>query len=331
MNRLRLHFTRDRVARLAVAIFCMAALPSAVFAQLPGYEVVRLGSGNFNRLTFTATIEGKTGTMVVDTGAAGTFLGEGKFGFLRPGVDRQLPAGVPKTASINGSKALVGYARDFHVGNANLGALPLRLVPDRDIFEGKLGVSATGGRQYDGYLGEEILRHFNAVVDAGRLILYLNTDSKRKTDAGRGLVAAGWTRVPMSDLGRDFTVECSLNRKSFRLIVDTGAPFTVLDDHTVRNAQLAVTALPMRAGIIETRAQEASLVITDSLTIGSYVATGVHLVSQPNLHRALNTRFEENAPVVGLLGGDILRRQNAIIDIGNKALYLKPPAGASKR
>ena len=64
--------------------------------------------------------------------------------------------------------------------------------------------------------------------------------------------------------------------------------------------------------------------MTDTLNIGSYVATGVHLVSEGGMHNALHTNFDESAPVVGLLGGDILRRQNALIDVGNKALYLKP-------
>ncbi len=310
---------------LIAAFFGTVALPACTSAQLPGYEVVRLGSGDLNRLTFNATIEGTTGKMVLDTGAAGTFLGEGKFGFLRSGPARQLPAGIPKMSTINGAKVQVGYARDFHVGNANLGALPLRLVADRELFEGKLGVSATGGRQYDGYFGEDLLRHYNAIVDAGRLILYLNTDPKHRTNAGRGLVAAGWTRIPMSDYGRNFTVECSLNHKKFRLMVDTGAPFTTLDDHTVRGAGLQVKTLPIRGGVIETRAQESALVLTDTLTIGSYVATGVHLVSEEGLHRALHTNFDESAPMAGLLGGDILRRQNALIDVGNKALYLKPP------
>ena len=330
MNHRILHSTRRWTTRLAMTILGASVFPTLVSAQLPGYEVVRLGSGNYNRLTFNATIEGKTGKMVLDTGAAGTFLGEGKFGFLRPGADRQLPTGVPKTAEINGSRVQVGYARDFHVGNTNLGALPLRLAPDRDLFEGKLGVAPDAGRQYDGYLGEDILRHFSAIVDVGRLILYLNVDPKRRTDPGRALVAAGWTRVPMDDYHNDFTVECSLNRKRFRLIVDTGAPFTVLDDHTVRGAQLAIRNLPMQAGVIETHAEEIALVLTDSLTIGGYTATGVHLLSEPGMHTALHTNFSESAPVVGLLGGDIMRRHNALIDVGHKALYLKSPGGAGK-
>lgn len=306
------------------------ALPPTGRAQLPGYEVVPLGSGNLNRLTFNATVEGKMGKMVLDTGASGTFLGEGKYGFLRPGPDRQLPAGVPKTSNINGAAVNVGYARDFHVGHVDLGALPLRLVPDRDIFEGKMGVSAVGSRQYDGFMGEDILRHYNAIVDAGRLILYLNIDPKHRRDPGHGLVAAGWTRVPMSDYGRNFAVECSLNQKNFRLVVDTGAPFTSLDDHMVRAAQLPVRSLPMHGGIIETRSEETALVLTDSLAIGSYVATGVHLVSEPGAARVLHTDFNDSAPVVGFLGGDILRRQNALIDIGSKSLYLKPPSAGAK-
>ena len=309
----------------------LAFLPTVAPAQLPGYEIVPLGRGSLNRLRLAATIEGTKGLLVLDTGAGGTFLSQAKYSSLLPGGDRQLPAGVPKDAGFNGIRVPVGYARDFHIGNANLGSLPLKIVPQRYLYDAKLLYAPQSDTQYDGYLGEDILRHYNAIVDVGRLALYLNMDPKRRTNPGRGLVAAGWTRIPMTASHGDFTVECVLGTKKFRLFVDTGSPFTVLDERVVRSSQAAVADIPMKGGVVATRAREMGMVMTNSLSIGSYTATGVHLVSEAGLQSSMGISSEAAVPLGGLLGGDILARNNAMIDIGNQALYLKPPGAATNK
>ena len=299
---------------------------------MPGYEIVHLGRGHLNRLTMAVTVEGKKGLFVVDTGAGGTFLSASKYSFLLPGPGRQLPTGTPKTASVNGTTVPVGYARNFRVGNSDLGSLPLRVVPQRYLYDPEMLYQADKNHEYDGYLGEDILRHCNAILDAGRLLLYLNVDRARKTDPGRGLVAAGWTRVPMSEYAGDFTVECRLGESKLRVIVDTGAPFTIFDKPAVDRAHGQVSYLPMSGGVVGTRPQEASLINAAQLSIGDYVATNVHLVSQLGLGASLHSNYGEAAPIAGLLGGDILSKNNAIIDIGNKTLYLKrPSSGTAKK
>lgn len=335
MNTARLHAVSFRFLQRVLILGGMAAAwqsAPAASTTMPGYEIVRLGRGHLNRLTMAATVEGKKGLFVVDTGAGGTFLSAGKYSSLLPGGDRQLPSGTPKTASVNGTMVPVGYARDFHVGNSNLGSLPLRIVPQRYLYDPEMLYQTDKSHDYDGFIGEDILRHTHAILDAGRLLLYLNVDPARKTDPGRGLVAAGWTRVPMSDLGSDFTVECRLGDTKFRVIVDTGAPFTIFDKAAVDRAHAQVSFLPMRGGVVGTRRQEASLISAEHLAIGDYTATNVHLVSQLGLGDALRSNYSETAPVAGLLGGDILSKHNAIIDVGNKALYLRrtAPGAAAK-
>ncbi len=306
----------------------LALLPVAASAQLPGYAIVPLGRGNLNRLRLAATIDGTKGLLVLDTGAGGSFLSESKYGSLLPTADRPLPANVPKTASFNGTRVPVGYARDFRVGDASLGSLPLLVVPQRYLYDPKLLYSVKTATQYDGYLGEDILRRCNAIVDVGRLALYLNTDAKHKTDPGQGLVAAGWTRVPMTFSHGDFSVECMLGKKRFHLFVDTGSPFTILDQRVVRASQAPVRDIPMTGSVVATREREMQLITTDSLSIGSYTATGDHLVSQEGLQSSMGMDPNAAVPLGGLLGGDVLARHNALIDIGNQALYLKPPSGS---
>ena len=89
----------------------------------------------------------------------------------------------------------------------------------------------------------------------------------------------------------------------------------------------------MRGAVVGARQQEASLISAGQLSIGDYVATNVHLVSQRGLGDAMRSNYSDSAPVAGLLGGDILSKNNAIIDVGDKALYLRrasPEAAATK-
>ena len=129
----------------------------------------------------------------------------------------------------------------------------------------------------------------------------------------------------MSDAGNDFTVPCVLNGHPYRLIVDTGAPFTNLDRNLLETARIGSHELPVRGGLIGTEARQVGLVDVDQLRIGNYLATGVHMTTTSQSMTAFGGHKDrsEDGPILGLLGGDILGSNGAVVDIGNKALYLK--------
>ena len=300
---------------------------------IPGYLVIRLGRGHFNRLCLAATISGKKGLMLLDTGANNTALNEATYRPLLSTGTQHLPAGVPKTVSINGLATSTAMAPDFVVGGTNLGTLPVAYIPRRYLFE-QSPVDKNYSRTYDGIIGENILRHYNAVVDCGRLALYLNVDPAKKLKLTSAFVQNGWTRIPMSNLNNDFTVPCVINGRKFRLIVDTGSPFTNLDRNLLRAAQVDSRDIPaLRGGLIGTRPQEAGLVSLNSLQIGDFLATNVHMTTTPQSLTGFVDRNDHSndESILGLLGGDTLAANNAVIDVGNKALYLKRPGGGAAR
>ena len=307
-----------------------AADQSADSHALAGYEIIRLGRGHNNRLDFAATIDGVKGLVVVDTGASTTVLSAGKYGFLlRNGAVK--PANVPATVPVNGMRAPVGIARDVQLGSVHHANVAFPLLPQRYLYD-RLDIAASD-RQYDGYLGENILRGYNAVLDCGRLALYLNTDPRRKLDLGNALTRSGWTQIPMTNSGSNFTVPCTLAGHSYRLLVDTGAPFTVLDSSELQAKSIPQADLPMHGSVMGFLPARQYLVKADTLQIGGYVASGVHLVSNEGLHRAFISykTAADLPPIVGLLGGDILGTNGAMIDIGNHNLYLKHPGGSAAR
>ncbi len=298
---------------------------------VPGYQTIRLGRGYNNRLYLACTVAGTKGSMMLDTGANNTSLSDGTYHFLLASAAARLPAGLPTAFTINGTRVPLAEAPDYNVGKSNLGAVPVTLIPPPYLADA--GPRGSNGRQYDGLLGGNILRHYNAIIDCGRLVLYLDIDPARKLNLAASFVSHGWTRVPMLDTGTHFAVPCVLNGHKFRLIVDTGAPFTNLDRHLLAEAQIASHDLPMRSGLIGTQPQKVGLVELERLQIGNYTVTGVQMTTTSQSLARFGGRHDTatDAPIIGLLGGDVLANNEAVIDIGNKALYLKHPEGKASK
>lgn len=291
---------------------------------VPGYQIVRLGRGHNNRLCFTSTVTGIKGLLMLDTGANNTALSNTTYRSLLANAAYKLPKGLPRSVSLNDIRTPLAEATDFYVGKSNLGAVPVCLLPSSYLQD--------YGRLYDGLFGENILRHYNALIDCGRLMLYLDIDPAKKLNLSTSFVRHGWTRVPMSDVGNDFTVPCVLHGHAFRLIVDTGSPFTNLDRDLLPTAQVTAHDLPVRGGLIGTDVRALGLVDLDQLQIGAYTAADVHMTATSQSLAAFGGRNDtsQGGPIIGMLGGDILANNGAVIDIGNKALYLKHPVSKTK-
>ena len=261
-------------------------------SPLPGYQVIRLGRAHNNRLLLAGTIAGTKGLMMLDTGANNTALGDATYHSLLLNASYNLPDGVPRAVSLNGTRTPLAEAPDFYVGQSNLGAVPVSLIPRRYLSDA--GPAGSQGRLFDGLLGENILRHYHAMIDCARLVLYLDIDPARKLNLASSFARHGWTRVPMSDSGSDFTVPCTLNGHRYRLIVDTGSPFTNLDRTLLTAAGVDSHDLPYRTGLIGTDAVPVGLVDLDQLHIGSYTANGVHMIATP---QSLAAFGRHDAPV----------------------------------
>ena len=290
---------------------------------LPGYLVLPLGRGHFNRLCFAATLEGVQGLMILDTGAAHSGLSASKYAFIKPGPNRPLPSKMPATVYVNGRSAPVGFAHNFLVHNTDLGANVFPLLPQHDLYDASLS-----NRQYDGLFGEDYLRHFRAVVDCGRLVAYFNLDPARKTNLGPALTRAGWTAVPMHDLHNNFVVPCEINGHRFRMIVDTGAPFVAMDVRMLLTAGVSGRSTHLRSGVIGTHVGETQFARVPQVSFGQYQATDVQVFTNSNNARYFQDTANDVASgkVLGLLGGDFLANHHAIIDVGGSTLYLRSTA-----
>ncbi len=307
--------------------WAVTVLPPEGFAtpdDKPRVLIAKLGRGGMNQLWLDASVENVKGAMIVDTGAEDTVLSHDKFGFLLRGPEHKLPSGTAATTHVNSMTAKVALARDFHVGGNDLGGTLVSLVGNQYLSDGEAFRYANRRGDFDGLLGENFLRRYHAVIDCHRQLLYLTLNPVRKDHVADFLIARGWTRVPMADAGRDFTVPCTLDGNRFRLLVDTGSAFTTVDKTLAYAARLPTHDLPIVTGIIGNDTTPMGFARVKALRIGDYTASDVRLATAERLQRDLiSSHDRDGLPIIGFLGGDTLGFNGAIIDVGEHALYLK--------
>ena len=229
-------------------------------------------------------------------------------------------------------KARVAFARDFHLGSVDLGGSQFPLVPEDELYEHRHFSYRGRFGNYDGIMGENFLCRYRAIVDCHRQLLYLSLHPVKTPGLAHVLCPNGWTCIPMADAGEDFCVPCQINGHAFRLIVDTGAVFTTLDQDWLDGSHVQSSGLPLRASVIGNTSHAMGLAKLDRLQIGDYTAMNVQIASSVDLGRVVGRVDVKNAavPIVGVLGSDTLAFNGAIIDIGGHALYLKHMTGGGR-
>ena len=168
-------------------------------------------------------------------------------------------------------------------------------------------------QQHDGLLGENLLRHYRAIVDCGRLALYLNTDPARQNAGPRPCpdVAPVGRGFAMEDFGNDFAVPCTLDGHHFRVVVvDTGAPFTILDKDRLRIVEMQAAELPVRSALIGTHGGNIGLLKIDGISRSATTPPRTSQAITKGEVRRGGSGLERkqtaspNAPMLGLLGGN---------------------------
>ncbi len=315
---------------------------AAAASSIPGYAIVPLTIlPRTNQTTVRVAVNGQSTMLILDTGASTSLLDrnfyKGAQSKASSVAESDLPAGIPSQTKGNGLKAEVGYV-SLKAGNADFGKGPVSVMDLSSMFgayNSRHGAGAIGG-----LLGEDVLRRYAAIIDWRRRGVYFNLDSsKRMKNLGKELTAGGWTAVPMSSTsGRRFTVPCTVGSQPAKLLVDTGAGFTAFSPGIVPLKML------YNRDTGPSMARLASLEATSSMIGGdstSYPADLEHWKigayeidhSTVAVHRfpphSMDDESPGAGPMLGLLGPEILARNNAIIDIAGSTLYLKRSAAAT--
>jgi len=139
------------------------------------------------------------------------------------------------------------------------------------------------------------------------------------------------TRIPLTllnlqDDGFHLLVEVVVFNNTFKAVLDTGASKTVFDKRTVEqyaDHEHIVLSEHLSTGL-GTNSMESYTLLIPELELGD-----IHLknyeVALLDLS-TINIAYEqlEITPVIGVIGGDLLLKYNAIIDYKQTALFLNP-------
>ncbi|RYY36747.1 MAG: clan AA aspartic protease [Sphingobacteriaceae bacterium] len=131
--------------------------------------------------------------------------------------------------------------------------------------------------------------------------------------------------IDLHDDGVHPLIDIKLFGKKFKLVLDTGASRTALDNTLLRQAKtdMLISATDKLSTGLGTNTMESFTVIIEDMRIGRLkVAPFEAAVLDLS---TINIAYEQlNHPqVLGVLGGDVLTKYQAVIDYGKRKLKLK--------
>jgi predicted aspartyl protease len=124
--------------------------------------------------------------------------------------------------------------------------------------------------------------------------------------------------------GYHLLVSIRVNRKGARLLIDTGASKTVFDK-TRSTQYFSKSAFEKHDKLstgLGTSTMKSHLAVIESIFLGKIEVRGYKTVVIDLSH--VNTAYAQlkQKPIDGVLGSDILKKYNAVIDFGKKKLIL---------
>ena len=132
--------------------------------------------------------------------------------------------------------------------------------------------------------------------------------------------------ISLHDEGFHILVEVFIFGQPFKAVLDTGASKTVLDKTTVENFVEKETLLlsdKLSTGL-GTNSMESFLISVAEFQVGGLTISGMEIAVLDL--SMINYAYEnlEIGPIIGVIGGDILMKYNAIIDYQKQKLFFNP-------
>lgn len=302
-----------------------AAQGAAALTALDRYLVSRGYAGaqfiqyqNTYRLPIIAN--GKPGDLTIDTGAPSSVIFKAtlkKFGLTASNTD------IAVRGAFGEGKEKIGLTsiHQLAMGNCTLMNVKAMVVSD----PGSGGLYRKYGLS-DGLFGLREMLKFGAVLDISNHLLLLHPGGQVKgISAGiRALLTKeGYTPIDMSVVGGHLHVSAVVNGTPCRLVVDTGAFLTVIDQTFARQARLGGYGTGQNAQGFGAKARPIRVSQFPEFKVGDFVIKNAS-VTITELDRGLLGGENSKTPSVGLLGAEYLGRHGAIFDFNEGTLYLRP-------
>ena len=304
---------------LALAPVAGAAKTPNPIPQIPGYASVQADPGMVNHLAVTVFVNGHPEHFAVDTGASTSVLDRSRA--KADGV-KPAPSDSPygQYAYIKSQALEVGMVDNLRAGTMDFGGGPIMTLDTRRAKFSML--SRTGRKPLVGLLGADILLHYKAIINCRTRQIFFQTDAKRAVSLVPALAKMGYTRVLLrEEEGHLITVPFQVHGYEGRLLVDTGAFSTQLDARAAHAAKLPARPTGMSFGDVNGERHAGDVAQVRDLTVGKFPLPPQPMFVVSGILEMLSTAA--NIKLDGLLGGDVLAEQNAIIDLSSMSLFLK--------
>ena len=126
----------------------------------------------------------------------------------------------------------------------------------------------------------------------------------------------------MREKSRHITVVARLAGRPARFIVDTGAGGTILDSDAVTQYKLKLSSASRKGVGVGSVAMRMSYVAKHDLTLFDLDLSNTKLLTLDLSHVNAGLKKAKVAPVVGVLGADVLWRHYAVIDYARGLMLL---------
>src|ERR1043166_665526 len=234
--------------------------------QLPGCKAVPFYYRPLNKMIVSARINGQPAHLLVDTGSNQLIIeadAAERFG-VKPS---QRGLRYIRYTKIQGEELPVGYAQSIIAGSMNFGSsqVTIRRSPYSDPANANV----------DGVLGLDLLLRHKAVINFRTKLLFFKVDQTRQTNLGAIAASEKFTSVPIRrEENGALTVPCSVQGQPARLLLDTGAFVTALNESFVESLGIASAPTPVSAHFPNGLAKKMSAAKINDLKIGDFKEIG---------------------------------------------------------
>jgi predicted aspartyl protease len=297
--------------------FASGAFPSAIATETGVATGVGLSRSMGNHLFVHVSINDHPAWFVVDTGAALSIVDTTKAKTLGLRIGGSVD--LPRKIEVNSRVVPVAYVNALRIGPRDLGPGPVALT-DLSGFRTQIKGSEDSINM-DGIIGLDILQSTHAVIDCRNQRIYFETAQDHSgREVVRGARRNRFHKVPL-DITKSGALEVQgrIGQSDLSFVVDTGGFATLIPLQVARQTGVAIVGTTANAKGIHSKALPVGIAVASEMNLGKY-ALGSMLVGVTGLP---NGPDDLTHPFGGLLGADFLIGHNAIIDIGNKAMYFR--------
>ena len=261
---------------------------------------------------------GKPGDLTIDTGSPTSVIFNDtlkKFALTREGTDEAVHGVFGK------GKEKVGLTSIAKLAMGNCTLMNVKAVVLSDPGSGGLyrsyGVS-------DGLFGLREMLKYGAVLDISNHLLLVHAGGKVNgiAEGIRAILTRqGYTAIDLTMSRGHLHVPAVVNGTPCRLVVDTGAFLTILDEEFARKARLGGYSTGAYAQGFGAKARPIRVSQFPEFKVGDFMIRNAS-VTITQLDPAL--RGSDSNPAVGLLGAEYLGIHGAVFDFNGGTLYLRP-------